>query len=69
MGTLLQPWQVDKLFLCPRGWAEEMANEGRLPYLRLPDGQIRFDQDEIHRVLREAKVDPAALRKEAALAN
>jgi hypothetical protein len=44
---MLTGYDVDLIFRWPRGRAERMARRGRLTHFLLPDGSIRFDQEEI----------------------
>lgn len=67
MRSLLTPREVDRLFRYPRGRSLRLANGGRLPYIRLPDGEIRFDEAEIERLLNSPLVNTAARREEGAL--
>jgi hypothetical protein len=61
------PREVDRLFRYPRGRSLRLAKAGHLPYIRLPDGEIRFDEAEIERLLSKA-VAAGAERREVALA-
>jgi hypothetical protein len=54
MRTLLTPRDVDRLFRYPSGRAARLARAGRIPFIRLPDGEIRFDQAEIERLISSA---------------
>jgi hypothetical protein len=54
MKTLLHPHEVDRLFRYPRGRAVRLAKVGRIAFIRLPDGKIRFDQSEIEQLLASA---------------
>jgi hypothetical protein len=56
MKTLLHPHEVDRLLRYPRGRAARLARAGRIPFIRLPDGEIRFDQIEIERLLASANI-------------
>ena len=42
MERLILGRDVDRLCARPRGWATHQARAGKIPHLRLPDGQIRF---------------------------
>jgi hypothetical protein len=48
---LLKPSEVDLLFRYPAGRALKLAKVGRIPHIVLPDGEIRFDEAEIRRLL------------------
>ena len=53
MATLLTPADVDRILCYPRGRSKRLAKRGKIPHVRLPDGEIRFDADVIDRWLRE----------------
>ena len=48
---LLKPREVDLLLRYPPGRTARLARDGRIPCIRLPDGEIRIDADEIRRML------------------
>jgi predicted site-specific integrase-resolvase len=48
---LLKPREVDLLLRYPPGRTAKLARAGRIPFIRLPDGEIRIDADEIKRLL------------------
>jgi hypothetical protein len=50
--TLLMPREVDRKLRYPRGRALRLARSGRIPFIRLPDGEIRFDETEIEKLLK-----------------
>lgn len=52
---LLKPGEVDLLMRYPRGRSARLAQQGRLPHILLPDGEIRFSHSEIQNVLRQAR--------------
>ena len=56
--TLLMPREVDRLFRYPRGRSLRLAKAAQLPFIRLPDGEIRFDQEQINRVLIAGAMTP-----------
>ena len=49
--VLLTPGEVDVLLRYPTGRARRLALKGMLPYLLLPDGELRFDQADIDALL------------------
>jgi glutathione S-transferase len=51
--TLLMPREVDALLRYPRGRSLKLAKDGRLPFIRLPDDEVRFDEAEILRFLEQ----------------
>jgi predicted site-specific integrase-resolvase len=50
--NLLKPAEVDLLFRYPTGRASRLAKAGKLPYVLLPDGEIRFIESEIEALLK-----------------
>jgi predicted site-specific integrase-resolvase len=50
MNTLLTPNEVDQLLRYRRGRAKRLARRGILPSIRLPDGEVRFDEAVIERI-------------------
>ena len=60
MPTFLTPMEVDKLLKLSTGKAKRLAKRGKLPVVILPDGTIRFDEDVLHRFLREGKPEGRA---------
>jgi hypothetical protein len=51
MKSLLFPAQVDRILRYPRGRSARLAKAGRFPHIRLPDGEIRFDEEEIAKLI------------------
>jgi len=49
--NLLKPREVDLLFRYPAGRTLRLAKAGKIPFVRLPDGELRFDEQEIQRIL------------------
>lgn len=45
------PREVDRLLRYPRGRSARLARDNRLPHIILPDGEIRFDEAEIEKLL------------------
>jgi hypothetical protein len=62
MKTLLTPGDVDRLLRYPSGRAKRLATANRIPFICLPDGEIRFDQTEIEKLLTPAP-DPEEERR------
>ena len=50
--TLLKPREVDLLFRYPAGRSLRLAKAGRMPCVRLPDGEIRFNERDIDKILK-----------------
>jgi hypothetical protein len=48
---LLKPTEVDRLLRYPRGRSKRLALAGKLPHIALPDGEIRFVEAEIEKLL------------------
>ena len=38
---LLKPGEVDVLFRYPTGRTARLIRQGKIPYIRLPDGEVR----------------------------
>jgi hypothetical protein len=51
MQTLLTSCEVDRLLRYPRGRSLRLARTGRLPAIRLPDGELRFRVGDIEALL------------------
>lgn len=51
MRTLLTDREVDHLLRYPRGRSRRLAKDGLIVHIVLPDGEIRFDEDEIKKLL------------------
>lgn len=49
--TLLLPDELDRVLRYPPGKSERLARRGKLPHLKLPDGSIRFDSEDIGELL------------------
>lgn len=60
------PREVDRLLRYPRGRSLKLAKAGKLPHVKLPDGEIRFDASEIDRHLRTTFSRPTAEEREVA---
>jgi len=54
MRKLLTPREVDLYFKYPSGRTARLARAGRIPSIRLPDGEIRIDQATIEKLLSNA---------------
>jgi predicted site-specific integrase-resolvase len=50
-SQLLTPREVDVLLRYPAGRTLRLAKAGRIPFIRLPDGEIRIDEAELKKVL------------------
>jgi len=55
MKTLLVPREVDRLLRYPRGRAARLAKAGQIPFIELPDGEIRFDEEVVKRLMEGAR--------------
>jgi predicted site-specific integrase-resolvase len=51
MTALLMPQDVDRILRYPSGRSERLAKEGKISFIRLPDGSIRFDEEQIKTLL------------------
>jgi predicted site-specific integrase-resolvase len=56
MSKLLVPQEVDRILRYPRGRASRLAREGKIPCIILPDGELRFDETEINRLLTNTSI-------------
>ncbi len=52
MRTLETTSEIDQRLGWPPGKAERLAKRGKLPHLILPDGSIRFQWQEIRRLVK-----------------
>ena len=57
MRRLLTPSETDQLLRYPRGRSARLARARKLPAIVLPDGEIRFDQAAIERLLEILPLD------------
>lgn len=48
---LLKPREVDLMLRYPSGRTLRLAKAGHIPFIRLPDGEIRFDRKVIEALL------------------
>jgi len=48
---LLKPEEVDLLLRYPSGRTLRLAKKGKIPFISLPDGEIRFDEQHIQKLL------------------
>ncbi len=51
---MLMPREMDRMLRYPRGRSLRLAKAGKLPCVTLPDGEIRFDEKTIERLIRPA---------------
>lgn len=51
MRKLLKPTEVDELLRYSAGRTLRLAKAGKIPFIRLPDGAIRFSESEIEMIL------------------
>jgi len=56
MIALLMPQDVDRILRYPSGRSERLAKAGKIPCIRLPDGAIRFDEEQIKTLLDARRV-------------
>lgn len=50
--TLLTGRELDRILRYPRGRSLRLAKAGKLPHLKLPDGEIRFEWAHVEASLR-----------------
>ncbi|NLE61004.1 MAG: hypothetical protein GX616_21875 [Planctomycetes bacterium] len=60
MTQLLTARDVDRILIYPAGRARRLAQEGKLPAVTLPDGQLRFRRADIERLISPPAQEPAA---------
>ena len=58
---LLTAREVERMLRYSAGQATRLAKAGRLPYLILPDGQIRFDEAEIKAIITQNHIHKEAV--------
>jgi len=49
--NLLKPNEVDMLFRYPAGRTLRLAKAGKIPFVKLPDGELRFNETIILEIL------------------
>jgi predicted site-specific integrase-resolvase len=49
--NLLKPKEVDLMFRYPSGRTKRLAKAGKIPFIKLPDGEMRFDEQQIKQIL------------------
>jgi len=49
---LLKPGEVDVLFRYPTGRTLRLTRQGKIPFITLPDGEIRIKETYVQQVLR-----------------
>lgn len=59
---MLWPEDIDKRFNWPPGRARKLALKSKLPFYRLPDGSIRFELEEIQRLVKHVTPPPRCER-------
>ena len=62
MRRLLTPRETDQLLRYPRGRSVRLARQNKLPAIVLPDGEVRFDQATIDRMLQDRPPDKREAR-------
>ncbi len=53
----LYPEDIDQRLSWPLGRAERLARRRRLPHVLLPDGSIRFEWEEIEKLVERVSVE------------
>jgi len=64
METLLTGREVDLILRYPAGRTERLARAGKIPFVRLPDGAVRFPEKSIADLLtarQEPSKDPGGV--------
>lgn len=63
MPSILKPSDVDLYLSWPIGRAEKLAKAGKIPHLKIEaTGDIRFDPDEVQKLLRLVPVQCEYMR-------
>lgn len=65
MPELLTPHEVDVILRYPRGRSIKLAIEGRIPAIKLPDGEMRFMAEDISNLLKAGRRSLAAREAKA----
>ena len=55
MNRLLKPTEVDELLGYGPGRTLKLAKAGLIPFIELPDGQVRFDKKDLEQFLEAAR--------------
>ena len=58
VDELLKPREVDLLLRYPAGRAARLAKKGLLPHVLLPDGELRFRERDLQRILSPERGGP-----------
>lgn len=48
---LLRGYEIDQMLRWPSGRADRLARKGKLPHVKLPDGEIRFEKEKIESMI------------------
>jgi hypothetical protein len=61
ISELLKPREVDLVLRYPPGKSLRLAKKGLIPYIVLPDGEVRFREEDLRQLLapghREGQID------------
>ena len=55
LQRLIPPSEIDSLLRLPRGRAKRLAIKGEIPHILLPDGEVRFDPEEMQNWLKRCR--------------
>lgn len=67
MSKLLMPGEVDRILRYPMGRSQRLARRGKFPHVLLPDGSVRFKEEEIQKLIGgEASPPPSSKGLEVA---
>ena len=58
MATLLTAREVDVILRYPAGRTAKLAKAGKIPFITLPDGEMRFAQEVIDRIVNPPATAP-----------
>lgn len=52
IASLISGRELDRMLRWPRGRSVKLARAGKLPSVTMPDGEIRFDVEEVEAAIR-----------------
>lgn len=53
----IYPEEIDKRFNWPLGRAQRLARRRRLPHVLLPDGSVRFEWEEVEKLVERVSIE------------
>ena len=61
---LITPRELDRLLRYPTGRSLRLAKKGKLPFVELPDGDIRFVESQVLSILGLNRHEPKTMSEE-----